>query len=75
MRVYVCSPREVWPACASCSCPAQRVHCCALLPGQVLDASTVAAEDTFTYALVMDEAEPPLVGFNNGVAATRLHLG
>ena len=42
---------------------------------QVLDASTVAAEDTFTYALVMDEAEPPLVGFNNGVAATRLYLG
>ena len=29
----------------------------------------------FTYALVMDEAEPPLVGFNNGVAATRLYLG
>jgi len=47
----------------------------ALLPAQVLDASTVAAEDTFTYALVMDEAEPPLVGFNNGVAATRLYLG
>ena len=61
--------------CILSSCPAQQVLGYALLPAQVLDASTVAAEDTFTYALVMDEAEPPLVGFNNGVAATRLHLG
>ncbi|EOD24816.1 hypothetical protein EMIHUDRAFT_457706 [Emiliania huxleyi CCMP1516] len=42
-------------------------------PLAVLDASTVAAEDTFTYALVMDEAEPPLVGFNNGVGFSERH--
>ena len=37
------------------------------LPLAVLDASTVRPSDTFTYALVLDESDPPLVGFNNGL--------
>lgn len=43
------------------------------LPLAVLDASTVSADDTFTYALVMNEATPPLVGFNNGVSFSKEH--
>ena len=61
--------------CILSSCPAQRVLGYALLPAQVLDASTVAAEDTFTYALVKAEAEPPLVGLNTRVAGTREEVG
>ena len=44
------------------------------LPLAVLDASTVAADDTFTYALVLDDdATGPLVGFNNGVSYRESH--
>ena len=44
------------------------------LPLAVLDASTVKTDDTFTYALVMEEGrEQPLVGFNNGVSYSDAH--
>ena len=43
------------------------------LPLAVLDASTVRADEMFTYALVLEEAEPPLVGFNNGVGYSEAH--
>jgi len=43
------------------------------LPLAVLDAATVAVEDTFTYALVVAEADPPLVGMNNGVSFSEQH--
>ena len=42
-------------------------------PLAVLDASTVSSDDTFTYALVMNEADAPLVGFNNGVGFSDRH--
>ena len=43
------------------------------LPLAVLDAATVDAETTFTYALVVDEMDPPLVGMNNGVSFSEQH--
>ena len=49
------------------------VHPVQSLPLAVLDASTVSADDTFTYALVMNEVSPPLVGFNNGVGFCEEH--
>jgi len=42
------------------------------LPLAVLDAATVRAEETFTYALVV-EGDEPLVGFNNGVSHSEAH--
>ena len=41
-------------------------------PLAVLDASTVAADETFTYALVHED-QPPLVGYNNSVAVSPAH--
>ena len=43
------------------------------LPLAVLDTSSVDVDDTFTYALVVAEAEPPLVGMNNGVSFNEQH--
>eukprot|EP00746_Dinoflagellata_sp_MGD_P022278 gnl/MRDRNA2_/MRDRNA2_152098_c0_seq1.p1 gnl/MRDRNA2_/MRDRNA2_152098_c0~~gnl/MRDRNA2_/MRDRNA2_152098_c0_seq1.p1 ORF type:complete len:317 (-),score=47.42 gnl/MRDRNA2_/MRDRNA2_152098_c0_seq1:78-1028(-) len=43
------------------------------LPLAVLDASTVQTDSMFSYALVMAEADPPLVGFNNGVTFHEKH--
>ena len=42
-------------------------------PLAVLDASTVAHEEMFSYALVNEETSPPLVGFNNGVGFSQAH--
>ena len=78
VRVYVCtfvaherSGPRVHPLFLPCPAGARLRAPACTGPGRVHGRS----RDMFTYALVMDEAEPPLVGFNNGVAATRLYLG